>query len=137
MLPANLIAFVDGSCNPNPGGIAVSAFVIYDESDTILAQDSQITQQNTPQATSNYAEYAAVLLLLKHLKDWQGHLIIKSDSKLLVHQLRNEWQCKSPHLIQLRNAIWDMNIPFEILWIPRKQNQIADKLSKNATTAPE
>ena len=79
-------------------------------------------------ATSNEAEYAGVILALKHMSADRCY-VIKSDSGLVVNQLNKSWRIKEPRLHTLAKTCWslmeDLNV--HIMWIPREQN-LADAL---------
>ena len=111
-----LIGHFDGGCEPmNPGGVCTAAWVLYDgNTNEKLALEGKIVRdgrQAKPKdlmATNNYAEYCALGLMLRFLKDhnWKGSIKIYADSKLVVHQVRRDWKCNAPHLKTLRDRIW-------------------------------
>jgi len=105
-----LLLCVDGGCEPkNPGGIASYGWVIFDKSRQVLAEDCAVVQDGGKLATNNYAEYCALGFALKWLRDqeWRGTLNVQGDSKLLINQVTELWQCKAPHLKPLRQRIWE------------------------------
>ena len=125
-----------------------------------LAQSYEVVADGGRLATNNFAEYCGLGLSLKFLcgLGWRGTLTVKGDSQLVVKQVTGEWGCnkdgKSPHLQDCRARIYmrlielglatavdenGIDIPvdinytlFDIEWIPREQNELADKLSKQA-----
>ena len=138
-----LLIHVDGGCEPrNPGGIATCGWVIFNEEKEVLAEEHRVVQDGGDLATNNYAEYCSLGFALRWLKDqnWRGTLDIRGDSKLLVEQINKRWKCKAPHLIPLRERIWqylqemdlilDENCTLE--WVPREQNAYADELTNIA-----
>lgn len=141
-LPNQLILFIDGGAEPTNPGTATSGLVFYDKNNNLLHQDCKVVQDGGPTATNNYGEYSALLLSLQYLcsKNWKGHIIVYSDSKLLVEQIHNRWKCNLPHLQELRKKIWDLlellGLKLEntciIKWISRKQNKIANDLCRKA-----
>jgi len=83
--------------------------------------------------TNNIAEYSAVLIAVEEAKGMGAKgLSVRSDSKLLVSQLKGEYRVKAPHLRELLGRILKagegMTLHFE--WIPREENEEADRLSK-------
>lgn len=83
--------------------------------------------------TNNIAEYSAVLIAVEEAKKLgETGLTVRSDSKLLVSQLKGEFRVKAHHLRELvgkiRKAGEGMALNFE--WIPREKNERADELSK-------
>jgi len=165
----NLILYCDGGCEPNPGGIATAGWVVCDgpcqPGNLPLAQENKVVRYgrntNDPIASNNYAEYCALGLPLRFLKDrgWHGGSIqVFSDSKLLVNQIGENWKCNKKHLQELRTRIWDLIYElgllncnrieyeigdkgldeellfgqFQIKWVPRTLNELADELSNKA-----
>ena len=88
--------------------------------------------------TNNTAEYEALLLGLKAAK-YLGiqQVSVYGDSKLVVQQVRSNYQVKQDLLKVYRNEVWDMIdnyfVVFNITYIPRDHNQTADSLSLAAT----
>ncbi len=155
---------VDGGCEPkNPGGIATAAWVAFDMDGKEVAHDARIMADGGPNATNNYAEYCALGIALRWLSDqgYTGHIHVKSDSKLLVHQVLNEWKCNLKHLQKLRARIWELLKGMKLMcidehtrrtlvesgvadadqkfcvltWVPREKNECADGLGRQAFDA--
>ena len=87
--------------------------------------------------TSNYAEYTALAEALKKLKSLgiEDDVLIRSDSKLLVGQMNEEWKVKGGmYLAKLKEARELLKefgyVRFE--WIPREKNREADLLTRLA-----
>ena len=82
------------------------------------------------QCTSNIAEYQALLLGLHLLKDLGAKKIsVQGDSKLIIRQIRGEYSAKNP---RLREYTLDLLIFFgkyELIFIPRAQNHLANELA--------
>ena len=155
-----LLLCVDGGCEPkNPGGVATTGWVIYDQSGNVLVESCTVVQDGGPLATNNYAEYCALGLALRWLKDqnWRGQLTVQADSQLLIYQVSEKWKCKAEHLKPLRQRIWDLmseinlirtteeevgmlfgpdadplNRPCVLKWVPREQNEYANNLCRIA-----
>jgi len=159
----SIILHVDGGCEPkNPGGIATSAWVAFDEEGNRLAQEARVVADG-PRATNNYAEYCALGFALRWLSDngYRGHIHVRSDSKLLVHQVLKEWKCNVQHLKDLRARIWELLDGMGIYvtneanrkiletsgmaepdqkyctlkWVPRAENECADSLGRSVYEA--
>lgn len=159
-----MLLHIDGGCEPNPGGVAVSAWAAYDTQGNLLAEEVKVVRDGDKLATNNFAEYCGLGLALRWLLDqgWKGSLRVKSDSKLLVGQVLGDWKCKVEHLKTLRNRIWelmeqlhlqrigeteqgmmsgpdgDINptlSPCVLTWVPREQNSYADSLCCKARAA--
>jgi len=152
---------VDGGCEPkNPGGVACSGWIMFDEHDKTLAKDAKVVADGGPKATNNYAEYCALGFALRWLADqnWSGVLHVKGDSKLVISQVTEQWKCNKEHLKQLRARCWELLeqmgleryphdewtalVKCEVLttdkpaatfqWVPREQNECADSLAGEA-----
>ncbi|KAK8933512.1 hypothetical protein KSP39_PZI015592 [Platanthera zijinensis] len=90
-------------------------------------------------ATNNAAEYEALIAGLKLVVSCQvKQLTVYSDSQLVVSQVEGEFEAKNEQLAQYLQLVKSLliQIPqFQILHIPREQNNKADALSKLATSS--
>jgi probable phosphoglycerate mutase len=126
-----IVAYIDGGArgNPGPAGYGVR----------IETPDGQLLAElHAPLgiATNNVAEYNGLLAALQWAVD-QGHedVRIRSDSELLVKQMRGEYKIKHPGLQPLaaRARLLMMQlgrVTFE--HVRREQNAEADRLSNLA-----
>lgn len=89
-----ITAYIDGGSrgNPGPAGYGVQ---IVDDGGAVVAE----LHGSLAHATNNVAEYHGLLAALAWAVD-HGHspLRIRSDSELLVKQLRGEYRVKNPGL---------------------------------------
>jgi ribonuclease HI len=92
--------------------------------------------QNTGSGTNNYAEYMALVIALEAcIKNGFENVIFCLDSQLVVNQCNKVWRVKEPNLQPLYSRVSNLREKFKstlIKWVPRTQNQVADKLSKDA-----
>ncbi len=76
--------------------------------------------------TNNEAEYLAVIEALNFVEE-NSDILILSDSKLIVNQIKMEWHIKEKRLRELFEraiAIIDKKkLKFKIDWIPREENK--------------
>jgi ribonuclease HI len=90
------------------------------------------------EATSNVAEYEALLLGLEIAKDMGIKILnIKDDCNLAILQVKNKFACKSDRLRRYKNAVWDAMEFFEaldLIEIPREMNSKAYSLVVAAST---
>jgi ribonuclease HI len=92
-------------------------------------------------ATNNTAEYAALLALLEHVAPLRpDSLTIRSDSELLIRQMRGEYRVKDPKLQVLHAAARRLlaglpHVVFE--HVPREANRAADALANQAMDRQE
>lgn len=97
-------AWFDGACEPvNPGGVGTYGFVVRDAKRLLVRASGVVPDVAGLPMTSNVAEYVALLLLLEWLDANPGGPVrIEGDSKLVVMQVRGEWNAEAPHLVALR-----------------------------------
>jgi ribonuclease HI len=85
--------------------------------------------------TNNEAEYAALIALIAGARSrGLDEIEIRGDSKLIVSQVNREWKINKPHLRVLAKEAWDLmkGMKVNLVWIPRDENHLADKLSNRA-----
>jgi ribonuclease HI len=122
--------FIDGGSRGNPGKSAIG-YVIYDE------QDNEIYRfgKELGNQTNNFAEYSALLEVLKYLSDndqiykKKDQIVIYSDSWLVVNQINGLYKVRSTNIISLFQKIRILlfmmrNISIE--HIGRENNKTAD-----------
>lgn len=127
----------DGSIEGgNPGGHGVSGYIIEGEG---LSLEGVKDLGKHPTMTNNISEYEAVVAALTRLRDEavEAELItIHCDSKLVVEQCSDNWNCNNDRLRALRDTVWSLCDAFpdsEIVfkWIPREENSRADEVSRS------
>ncbi len=132
-----VICYTDGGARGNPG-IAGVGVVALSESDETLFEGSQFLGN----ATNNYAEYAAVLVLLLELKKRFGKetkhmdIEVRMDSELVQKQLSHEYQIKEPSLVPQFVEIHNLRVTsfphIRFVHIRREENARADTLANMA-----
>lgn len=135
--PRKLIVYTDGGSRGNPGPSALGA-VIYDDKNRLIKKYNEFLGE----MTNNQAEYRAVIFALKKIKALWGkdatakiEVEIRSDSELLVSQLRGKYKILDENIQKLFILVWNLKIDFkkvEFVLIPREQNQEADFLANEA-----
>jgi ribonuclease HI len=133
---AMIEVYVDGLCEPvNPCGTATFGYVIKRGNATIDSGYGIIGKGEG--MTNNVAEYNALIRALERIKQLNldnEKIIIKSDSKLVVNQMKKSWKTKAPLVLPLfkkaETLVKGMDLVFE--WIPREKNTEADELSRSA-----
>ena len=120
----------DGGTRPdNPGPSAIGYIV---ETDDWTEERSE----HIGKSTNNRTEYRALIQGLE-LAFEKGctEVEAKGDSKLVVNQVRGEWNVGEPELRPLRNRAQEVAgefETFEIHYIPREENWKADELVDQA-----
>lgn len=129
--PDTVVAYTDGGSrgNPGPAGFGVRA----ETADGALLEEFC---EPVGIATNNVAEYRGLLAALVWAAE-HGHrrLHVRSDSQLLVRQMRGEYRVKNPGLQPLYRQAREMlerfdRVSFE--HVPREQNRDADRLANLA-----
>jgi ribonuclease HI len=122
------IHFDGGGLSPGP----VTAACTVDLSDGSSYEDVKCFDQGT----HNTAEYQALILGLHlALKHGARRVVVMGDSTLVVKQVNGEWKTKNQTLRPLRAQAVELLKRFEsarVKWIPREENQRADKLGRQA-----
>ncbi len=133
-----LALYIDGASrgNPGPAGIGV---VIKDGRNRVVAEISEFIGR----FTNNVAEYRALVRGLEEAKILGAQAVtVRSDSDLLVSQLKGSYRVKSPDLSPLyleANRLLHGFTRYTVHRIPRAQNAAADALANRAidTALPE
>jgi ribonuclease HI len=131
-----IVAYIDGGArgNPGPAGYGVR---LETADGAVLAE----FHRSLGVATNNVAEYSGLLAALRHAAD-AGHreLLVRSDSELLVKQMRGEYRVKHPGLQPLHQQARALaarigRVTFE--HVPRARNADADRLANLAMDEAE
>ena len=130
-----IIIYTDGASinNPGPSGAGF-----------IISINKEKKEYSVPLGvkTNNQAEYMAVILAIKKLKQLIGKDEIKkarikvySDSQLLIEQMNHRYKIKDAKVRDMFFELWNETVALNILFtdIKREENTEADKLSKEAT----
>lgn len=129
-----IVAYIDGGSrgNPGPAGYGVRL-------ETPEGQVVDELQASIGVSTNNVAEYRGLLAALEYARS-RGHrtLLVRSDSELLVKQMRREYRVKHPGLIPLHAEAQRLvaqldRVAFE--HVRREQNANADRLANLAMDA--
>ena len=128
---SKLIIYTDGGARGNPGPAAIGVIV-----------GSKKYAETIGETTNNVAEYKAVIFALKkakHLigkvKSKESKIEVRSDSELIVKQLKGEYKIKDEELKPLFVDVWNLRKDFkdiEFTLIPREENKEADRLVNQA-----
>jgi ribonuclease HI len=123
-----ITAFIDGGARGNPGPAGYGVHVI-DEHGSVLAE----LYAGIGTTTNNVAEYRGLLAALEWARD-HGHqrVHIKSDSLLLVQQIKGAYKVKHPGLqpLHARALLLMMEVGgVTIEHVRREHNKDADRLS--------
>ena len=133
--PEPAYIYVDGGSRGNPGPAAAAYVVKSLDHETTLEKKARYIGE----ATSNVAEYTAILDALKQAhKQGIKKVLIRSDSELVVKQLKGLNKINDPELLRLflacQNEIDEFAV-FGVEHVPRAENAEADKMVREAIRA--
>jgi ribonuclease HI len=122
---------VDGAARGNPGEAGCGA-AIYDSNGVLAKQLSRYLGR----ATNNVAEYEGLLMGLEALLQLgPKHIVVQSDSELLVRQLNGQYRVKDEKLKALFQRAITLLRQFDsyrIFHVRRELNKLADQLANQA-----
>ncbi len=136
-----LKVFIDGGCEPNPGGTASYGLLVHRDSEIILREGTVIG--SGPLMSNNVAEYAG---LLRFFEWWESPgpelIVVRSDSQMLVKQMQGTWKIKKglykDLALRCKQTVDQWNLlnygvsRIGFIQIPRESNKLADELATQA-----
>lgn len=130
-----IIIYTDGGSKGNPGPAAIGV-LFCNEKGIPFKKYSQYLGN----LTNNEAEYQAIIFALKKFKLIFGKKLaketeieIRSDSELVINQLKGKYKILEPSLQPLFLEVWNLKLDFKKVkfkLISRKNNKEADKMVK-------
>jgi ribonuclease HI len=143
---ANYLIHFDGSCWPNPGGVAAYGYTVDKEGVEIAAVAGLVPSTLVP--TSNnvaefYALYAALRAVMQDATEPVGKIEVRGDSQLVINVMDRKWRTNPEKLYftayaladELREMLEFEDTEFTYNWIPREANTRCDDLSKEINNA--
>jgi broad specificity phosphatase PhoE/ribonuclease HI len=133
-MTSSVIIEADGGSRGNPGAAGFGALLRDADTGEVLADAAEYLGI----ATNNVAEYRGLIagleLYLEHTPD--AELEVRMDSKLVIEQMAGRWKIKHPDMRPLAIRAQQL-APFGTIWtwVPREQNQAADRLANLAMDA--
>jgi len=122
--------YADGASRGNPGPAAIGWVIV--TGDGIVTEGGK----RIGETTNNRAEYDALIHALELAAGYGfAELSVRSDSELLVKQVRGEWDTNNPGLCERRVQVRELLAGFEgwsLSHVPREINQRADQLANEA-----
>jgi ribonuclease HI len=124
-----ILAYTDGASRGNPGESGVG-IVLKDELGNMIGSHFGYIGE----ATNNIAEYMALATCLKLVKEIEcDHLVVHSDSELMVRQLNGQYKVKDKglkkHFLHIQKILTASPFQFAIKHVPREENREADQLA--------
>ena len=125
------LAYIDGASRGNPGPASYAVLIRRPNGDVMDRLHKAIGQ-----STNNVAEYYALIGALDYAHAHRiRKLRVRSDSELLVRQMKGHYRVKSFALRQLHERARKLAAAldyFAIEHVPREENREADKLANEA-----
>lgn len=123
--------YIDGASSGNPGE-AGAGIVVFDNQHNKIMDDGIYLGH----MTNNMAEYSALIIALEKAKESSiEDISIYTDSQLVAYQMQGKYKIKNmklkTYVDKAKNIIKHFN-HFDINYIPRTENRLADKLAKDA-----
>jgi ribonuclease HI len=123
--------FFDGACSRE--GVGAGVFFVSPAQETI-----SLSYKLEFETTNNVAEYESLVLGLRAAREMGiQEIAVFRDAELVVQQIRSAYQAKHPRLRNYTNEAWDLidNLfsAFNIYFIPREDNVVADSLAVSAS----
>lgn len=124
--------WTDGLCEPiNPGGTGCAGYVIK-KNGKVVEQGSE-SLGASKDMTNNVAEYSALIRALQVIKKLgldKEKILLRSDSKLLVSQMKGKWKVRGARIVPLYSKASELAKGLDMIfqWIPREENEEADRL---------
>jgi ribonuclease HI len=126
--------YTDGAARGNPGP-AGAGVCIRAPSGRLLTERARYLGE----ATNNVAEYQALLLGLKEAaRLGASEVELRSDSELVVRQMRGEYRVRNPALQELHTLACSLEEAFDrvgYVHVRREENPDADRLANRAIDA--
>ena len=135
------IAYFDGACEPiNPGGTATYGAVILQGGEPIWMCSEVYRPEpgHENETSNNLAEYSGLIAVLEWFAErglFDAEIIVYGDSKMVINQVFGTWRIKKGLYVPLAHRARELVQAFDHIqgqWIPRRQNDLADRLSKAA-----
>ena len=130
-----LHVYFDGSCEPNPNGVAGSGIYI-PELDVKISK----TIGKGKGMTNNVAEWTGAFKDLEYIQgkvEKGDKIVLTGDSQLVIRQLLGQYLVRAPNLKPFYNKVKEIikslhriGVNVEFKHIPRDENKEADGLSR-------
>lgn len=123
----------DGVCEPrNPGGHGAWGGLVRIDGVDVFKQGGYCGRG--PEISNNVAEFTGFIEVLKEIGKHQGAAIIRGDSKLVIFTIQGLWETHGglymPFFEQARRLYRAERERLGLEWIPRRENNVCDELSK-------
>jgi ribonuclease HI len=125
----------DGLCYPkNPGGVAAYGYLAHRDG-KLIHQGFRAVGEGKGM-TNNVAEYEGLMAAAQWIADEQidEKIVIKGDSELVIKQMNGQYRVNSAtskkYVPEIKKLLQGKDV--SLVWVPREENEEADKLSRMA-----
>lgn len=141
---ANYLIHFDGSCWPNPGGVAAYGYTVDKDGAEIAAVAGLVPPMPGTDTSNNVAEFYALYEALKATPTEAGDKIeVRGDSQIVINIMDRKWRPNAEKLYwdayRLAMLLAEVKeydgVEFTYNWIPREANTRCDDLSKEINNA--
>lgn len=141
---ANYLIHFDGSCWPNPGGVAAYGYTVDKDGVEIAAVAGLVPPTPGTATSNNVAEFYALYEALKATPAEHGDKIeVRGDSQIVINIMDGRWRPNAAKLYydaysianDMRALLEHHGAEFTYNWIPREANTRCDDLSKEINNA--
>ena len=127
---SDTVAYIDGGSHGNPGPAGIGVVIQHVDGDRVELSECIGSVDN------NYAEYAALLAVLRYaLGNGCLRLRVYSDSQVVVRQINGHYTCQSPMLRQIYKvcvSLIESLDEFSLIHVRREKNSEANDLARRA-----
>ncbi len=131
----SFVVYIDGGARGNPGPAGAGVHIESADDGTVLFEGGWFIGR----ATNNVAEYNGLLEGLARARALGARRVeVRSDSELLVKQMRGEYRVKNERLRELydkANVLWNTFESVTFTHVRREANKDADRLANQAMNA--
>lgn len=124
--------YFDGACKGNQFTVKGPMWVAY-----VVGEEEHVHQipdlrtPDGPVRSNNVAEYTALILLLRRVRETMGSrgapqgVEVLGDSQLVIRQMQGTYRVRERHLVPLWEEARRLasGLPASFRWIPREQNR--------------
>ncbi|OPX76476.1 MAG: Ribonuclease HI [Methanosaeta sp. PtaB.Bin018] len=130
-----ITVYFDGLCHPkNPCGVAAFGYLVLRNGQVVHKGFRAVGEGKG--MTNNVAEYEGLMAAAQWIADEgiEEKIVIKGDSQLVIKQMKGEWKVKSAtskkYVPKIERLLEGKDVSF--VWVPREENEEADRLSRLA-----
>ena len=130
-----ITVYFDGLCYPrNPGGVAAYGYAVFRDGKPIWRGFGAVGEGRG--MTNNLAEYEALMAAAQWLvhEGIEEKIAIRGDSELVIKQMNGQYRINSAtskkYVPEIKKLLMGRDV--SLVWVPREENEEADKLSRVA-----